>query len=172
MSHPQKYTPALNPSRYARCFYICLTPREATLLISTQFIYSDSIIPSPSADCHTRIPRPPHNPHHTRRTIRTAAAERQENSRKGLPSSGNETAPRTDSDHIARKKESRQGRPFVFFPYLCTRKCACGGTGRRARLRIWFLAKCRFESCQAHTQKLRNAGHRTNRTSPGPHDVS
>lgn len=35
--------------------------------------------------------------------------------------------------------------------YLCTTKCACGGIGRRARLRIWCLATCRFESCQAHT---------------------
>ena len=28
--------------------------------------------------------------------------------------------------------------------------CACGGIGRRARLRIWCLTTCRFESCQAH----------------------
>ena len=28
--------------------------------------------------------------------------------------------------------------------------CACGGIGRRARLRIWCLATCRFESYQAH----------------------
>ncbi len=35
--------------------------------------------------------------------------------------------------------------------YLCTAKCACGGIGRRARLRIWCLATCRFESCQAHS---------------------
>ena len=27
---------------------------------------------------------------------------------------------------------------------------ACGGIGRRARLRIWCLATCRFESYQAH----------------------
>ncbi len=38
--------------------------------------------------------------------------------------------------------------------YLCTAKCACGGIGRRARLRIWCLATCRFESCQAHTPSL------------------
>ena len=36
------------------------------------------------------------------------------------------------------------------YNYLCTRKCACGGIGRRARLRIWCLATCRFESYQAH----------------------
>ena len=28
--------------------------------------------------------------------------------------------------------------------------CACGEIGRRARLRIWCLATCRFESYQAH----------------------
>ena len=27
---------------------------------------------------------------------------------------------------------------------------ACGGIGRRARLRIWCPTMCRFESCQAH----------------------
>ena len=26
-------------------------------------------------------------------------------------------------------------------------ECACGGIGRRARLRIWCLTTCRFESC-------------------------
>ncbi len=44
----------------------------------------------------------------------------------------------------------------MFFAYLCIRFkililfCACGEIGRRARLRIWCLAMCRFESCQAH----------------------
>lgn len=37
--------------------------------------------------------------------------------------------------------------------YLCKRiwKCACGVTGSRARLRIWWSNPCRFESYQAHT---------------------
>ncbi len=30
---------------------------------------------------------------------------------------------------------------------------ACGGIGRRARLRIWLFTQCRFESCQAHEQE-------------------
>ena len=36
--------------------------------------------------------------------------------------------------------------------YLCKRiwKCACGVTGSRARLRIWWSNPCRFESYQAH----------------------
>ena len=43
--------------------------------------------------------------------------------------------------------------------YLCKRfkactafdtLCACGEIGRRARLRIWCFATCRFESYQAH----------------------
>ena len=34
--------------------------------------------------------------------------------------------------------------------YLCTRICACGEIGRRARLRIWWPRPCRFESYQAH----------------------
>ena len=29
--------------------------------------------------------------------------------------------------------------------------CACGEIGRRARLRIWCFATCRFESYQAHS---------------------
>ena len=39
-----------------------------------------------------------------------------------------------------------------FILYLCSRKtnCACGEIGRRARLRIWWLRSCRFESYQAH----------------------
>ena len=32
--------------------------------------------------------------------------------------------------------------------------CACGGIGRRARLRIWCFTTCRFESCQAHCKKV------------------
>ena len=35
---------------------------------------------------------------------------------------------------------------------------ACGEIGRRARLRIWCLAMCRFESCQAHHNKKRPNG--------------
>ena len=35
--------------------------------------------------------------------------------------------------------------------------CACGGIGRRARLRIWLLTQCRFESCQAHNIKCQIA---------------
>ena len=108
-------------------------------------------------------PHPPNNTYCGRRTARKQQKRPTVIRKRNSPK--NKFRP-----HCA-KKEGLHGRPFVFFPYLCTRKCACGGTGRRARLRIWFLAKCRFESCQAHTQKLRNAGHRTNRTSPGPHDV-
>ena len=33
-------------------------------------------------------------------------------------------------------------------------KSACGGIGRRARLRIWCLTTCRFESYQAHERRL------------------
>ena len=29
-------------------------------------------------------------------------------------------------------------------------KCGCGGIGRPARLRIWFLRECEFESHQPH----------------------
>ena len=36
--------------------------------------------------------------------------------------------------------------------------CACGEIGRRARLRIWCLAMCRFESCQAHKKKEPSKG--------------
>ncbi len=42
---------------------------------------------------------------------------------------------------------------FANNAYLCTRCCACGEIGRRARLRIWCFATCRFESCQAHESK-------------------
>ena len=38
-----------------------------------------------------------------------------------------------------------------YYSYLCIRFCACGEIGRRARLRIWCFATCRFESYQAHT---------------------
>ena len=38
--------------------------------------------------------------------------------------------------------------------YLCTRICACGEIGRRARLRIWWFRPCRFESYQAHISPL------------------
>ncbi len=31
--------------------------------------------------------------------------------------------------------------------------CTCGGTGRRARLRIWSRKGCRFDSCQVHQTK-------------------
>ena len=34
------------------------------------------------------------------------------------------------------KKANIPHRRFILFAYLCTRYCACGGTGRRARLRI------------------------------------
>ena len=37
-----------------------------------------------------------------------------------------------------------------YYSYLCIRFCACGEIGRRARLRIWCFATCRFESYQAH----------------------
>ncbi len=64
-----------------------------------------------------------------------------------------------------KKKNSEKFGGFAKKHYLCTRVLtdtpagerneesrigACGGIGRRARLRIWFLTKCRFESCQAH----------------------
>ena len=40
------------------------------------------------------------------------------------------------------------GKPFLLF---CVRRMsACGEIGRRARLRIWCFATCRFESYQAH----------------------
>ena len=50
------------------------------------------------------------------------------------------------------KKEHREGCHFIFLHYLCTHKTsrACGEIGRRARLRIWCFATCRFESYHAH----------------------
>ena len=36
------------------------------------------------------------------------------------------------------------------YSYLCNRICVCGGIGRRARIRIWYLTMCRFDSCQTH----------------------
>ncbi len=32
--------------------------------------------------------------------------------------------------------------------------CTCGGIGRRARFRIWYLTMCRFKSCQVHHERL------------------
>ena len=41
---------------------------------------------------------------------------------------------------------ARQKQKWQFAP------CACGEIGRRARLRIWCFATCRFESYQAHNR--------------------
>ena len=51
-----------------------------------------------------------------------------------------------------RRRKKKGGRPLRYRKkhYLCTRICACGEIGRRARLRIWWFRPCRFESYQAH----------------------
>ena len=71
-------------------------------------------------------------------------------------------------NYLDGKKKKNEGsrEDFSFFPLcfslffvplhqLCEKSLAgaCGGIGRRARLRIWYLAMCRFESCQAHKRK-------------------
>ena len=48
-------------------------------------------------------------------------------------------------------------RAFRLFCVPLHSLCACGGIGRRARLRIWLLTQCRFESCQAHNDKCQIA---------------
>lgn len=46
------------------------------------------------------------------------------------------TAQKALSAHFLHKKANIPHRRFILFAYLCTCYCACGGTGRRARLRI------------------------------------
>ena len=46
------------------------------------------------------------------------------------------TAQKALSCTFLHKKANIPHRRFILFAYLCTRYCACGGTGRRARLRI------------------------------------
>ena len=51
---------------------------------------------------------------------------------------------------LCRQKKWISFCSLCVYSYLCNRICVCGGIGRRARLRIWYLTMCRFDSCQTH----------------------
>ena len=69
----------------------------------------------------------------------------------------------TTLDKIGGTSEEKINEIYFFLHSVCTifarqkqnwqfAPCACGEIGRRARLRIWCFATCRFESYQAHNR--------------------